>query len=158
MGLLPSILACSLLPCLAAAYPFYRSSQPYQYLDPEPCQGVCQSIHDPTIIRKDNKYYRFITGGRINIATAKSISGPWEEKGVLLENGQKIFANTTCDGDGVVGVDCFDVWVSEIEFCAEEGSLGDRGSFLQCSYLTTCRLLMLVKLVTLISLSTQCRK
>ncbi|KAF2205712.1 endo-1,5-alpha-L-arabinosidase [Delitschia confertaspora ATCC 74209] len=58
--------------------------------DPEFCSGGCTDVHDPNIIRKDGLYYRFTSFHNIAIATAESLSGPWEYQGALLEDGTMI--------------------------------------------------------------------
>lgn len=61
------------------------------YPEPEPCHGNCSWIHDPSILYEDGLYWRFSTSGNIAVATAPSLSGPWEYRGALLHNGTKIF-------------------------------------------------------------------
>ena len=62
------------------------------YADPLPCTGICDDTHDPSLIRRssDGTYYRFATGGGIDIHTAPSIQGPWVSAGVVLPNGSSI--------------------------------------------------------------------
>jgi hypothetical protein len=60
------------------------------YPDPEPCQGNCSWIHDPSIYYEDGTYWRFSTSGNIAVATAPSFGGPWEYQGALLSNGTSI--------------------------------------------------------------------
>ncbi|KAF1949539.1 Arabinanase/levansucrase/invertase [Byssothecium circinans] len=62
----------------------------HKYPNPEPCKGNCSWIHDPSIVKKGGKYYRFSTSGNIAIATAPAIEGPWTYQGALLTNGTKI--------------------------------------------------------------------
>lgn len=59
--------------------------------NPEPCTGWCfKDIRDPSVVLKDNTYYRFSTHGNFTIATAPSIAGPWTKKGAALHNGSMI--------------------------------------------------------------------
>jgi hypothetical protein len=69
-----------------------RASNNYTspYPDPEPCQGNCSWIHDPSIYYEDGTYWRFSTSGNIAVATAPSFGGPWEYQGALLSNGTRI--------------------------------------------------------------------
>ena len=62
------------------------------YADPLPCQGICNDTHDPSLIQRksDGTYYRFATGGGIDIHTAPTIEGPWMYAGVVLPNGSSI--------------------------------------------------------------------
>lgn len=82
---------CALTACTAS--PLLNSTYP----NPEPCTGNCTWVHDPSIIRKDSTYYRFSTSGNIAIATAPSLTGPWEYQGPLLENGTSITVNPSQD-------------------------------------------------------------
>lgn len=61
------------------------------YSSPGACSGACWS-HDPAVIQRssDGKYFRFSTGGGIEITTASSIAGPWTIQGKALPNGSKI--------------------------------------------------------------------
>ncbi|KAK4547494.1 hypothetical protein LTR36_001151 [Oleoguttula mirabilis] len=56
------------------------------------CTGNCTGgVHDPNVVlRDDGTYFRFTTNGRVNIATAKHISGPWTYKGAALPSGSTI--------------------------------------------------------------------
>ncbi|KAH7128705.1 glycosyl hydrolase [Dendryphion nanum] len=65
-------------------YTFNHSNSISNFPNPEPCTGNCTWVHDPSIIKKDNTYYRFSTSGNIALATAPSISGPWEYRGAIL--------------------------------------------------------------------------
>ncbi|KAF2732177.1 endo-1,5-alpha-L-arabinosidase [Polyplosphaeria fusca] len=76
--------------------------------NPEPCTGNCSWIHDPSVIRKDELYYRFSTSGNIAIATAPKLSGPWEYKGPLLDNGTSIHV-----------IDGQDVWAPDVSKVGE---------------------------------------
>ncbi|KAF8253939.1 putative arabinan endo-1,5-alpha-L-arabinosidase A [Wilcoxina mikolae CBS 423.85] len=60
---------------------------------PGACTGACQGVaHDPCVILRvsDGTYFRFSTGNRINIASAPSISGPWNLQGSAIPAGSKI--------------------------------------------------------------------
>lgn len=60
------------------------------YANPGPCSGSC-NVHDPALIRRsDGTYFRFSTGNRIQIATARSLAGPWTIKGSALPDGSTI--------------------------------------------------------------------
>ncbi|KAF2864605.1 glycosyl hydrolase [Massariosphaeria phaeospora] len=61
-----------------------------KFPNPENCTGNCSGVHDPSVIKKDGVYYRFSTSGNIAIATAPSLTGPWDYKGPLLEHGTSI--------------------------------------------------------------------
>jgi arabinan endo-1,5-alpha-L-arabinosidase len=76
------------------------------YSNPGACSGACWA-HDPAIIQRssDGKYYKFNTGGNIEIATATSLSGPWTLQGYVLTSGSSI------SNDG--SADC---WVRRILF------------------------------------------
>ena len=59
--------------------------------DPEPCSGNCSAIHDPSVVRcADGTWFRFSTNGNIAIASAPSLTGPWEYQGAMLPNGSEI--------------------------------------------------------------------
>ena len=64
----------------------------YGYADPMACSGVCNNAHDPALIRRDSdgRYYRFSTGGKIAIHSAKTINGPWTYLGAAIPAGSKI--------------------------------------------------------------------
>lgn len=61
------------------------------YANPGACSGACWS-HDPAVIQRtsDGVYFRFSTGGGIEITKATSISGPWTILGKALPSGSKI--------------------------------------------------------------------
>lgn len=61
------------------------------YANPGACTGACWA-HDPSVIQRtsDNLYFKFNTGGSIEIVTASSLTGPWTIKGYVLPNGSKI--------------------------------------------------------------------
>ncbi|KAK5123111.1 hypothetical protein LTR85_003309 [Meristemomyces frigidus] len=56
------------------------------------CTGNCSGgVHDPNVVRRDDgTYFRFTTNGRVNIATAPSISGPWTYRGAAIPEGSII--------------------------------------------------------------------
>jgi arabinan endo-1,5-alpha-L-arabinosidase len=62
------------------------------YADPMACSGVCTNAHDPALIRRDSdgRYYRFSTGGKIAIHSAKTINGPWTYLHAAIPAGSKI--------------------------------------------------------------------
>ncbi|KAI7208587.1 hypothetical protein KC333_g9087 [Hortaea werneckii] len=66
---------------------------------PEPCTGNCTGhVHDPSVVRRnDGKYFRFTTNGRINIATAPSMTGPWTYRCPALPKCSKINIKGKCD-------------------------------------------------------------
>ena len=55
---------------------------------PGACSGDCLAL-DPTIIQRssDGLYFRFGTGGGIQVATASNIKGPWESQPQVLNGG-----------------------------------------------------------------------
>ncbi|KAH9213431.1 putative arabinan endo-1,5-alpha-L-arabinosidase A [Leptodontidium sp. 2 PMI_412] len=61
------------------------------YSDPGACSGACWA-HDPAIIQRasDGNYYKFNTGGNMEIATATNLAGPWTLKGFVLTSGSSI--------------------------------------------------------------------
>lgn len=62
------------------------------YANPEACTGTCTNSHDPSIIRRssDGKYFKFATGGLIQIHTAPDISGPWTFACTMLNTAAKV--------------------------------------------------------------------
>lgn len=73
--------------------------------DPEPCQGNCTFIHDPSLVRRsDGTWFRFSTNGNIAIATATALTGPWEYVGAMLPQGSKIHV---VDGQQIWAPDVF---------------------------------------------------
>lgn len=61
------------------------------YPPPEPCTGWCfKEIRDPNVVYRDGTYYRFATANNFSIATAPSISGPWERQGHALPSGTTV--------------------------------------------------------------------
>lgn len=61
------------------------------YPPPEPCTGWCYyDLRDPNVVYKNGTYYRFTTHHNFTIATAPSITGPWERHGSALRNGSTI--------------------------------------------------------------------
>lgn len=61
------------------------------YSDPGACSGACWA-HDPAVIQRssDGLYFKFNTGGSIEIVTASSLAGPWTIQGVALSGGSII--------------------------------------------------------------------
>ncbi|PSN65954.1 endo-1,5-alpha-L-arabinosidase [Corynespora cassiicola Philippines] len=79
--------------------------------EPEPCTGNCTYIHDPALARRpDGTWLRFSTLGNIAIATAPSLTGPWEYEGAMLPEGTKI-------DTGIVGQE---LWAPDVFYVAEE--------------------------------------
>jgi arabinan endo-1,5-alpha-L-arabinosidase len=74
------------------------------YQDPEPCHGNCSWTHDPSIVYKDDVYWRFATSGNIAVSTARFLRGPWTYQGALLQNGTSIHLR-----------DDQDIWVRSAE-------------------------------------------
>lgn len=72
------------------------------YGEPGACSGSCWS-HDPAVMQRasDGVYFRFSTGGGIQITKSSSIAGPWTIEGYALADGSSI------DLDGNT-----DLWVS----------------------------------------------
>lgn len=79
------------------------------YANPLPCTGICNDTHDPSLIKRasDGTYYRFATGGGLDIHTAPTIEGPWVYAGVILPNGSKI-DNPGSDDAWAPDVHCVD--------------------------------------------------
>jgi hypothetical protein len=67
-----------------------RSELQGSYRNPETCRGNCSWIHDPSIVFKDEIYWRFSTNGNIAVHTANFLEGPWLYRGALLDNGTSI--------------------------------------------------------------------
>lgn len=61
------------------------------YAAPGSCTGACYA-HDPTVIQRasDGLYFKFNTGGGMEIVTSKSLTGPWSIQGKVLPGGTKI--------------------------------------------------------------------
>jgi arabinan endo-1,5-alpha-L-arabinosidase len=62
------------------------------YADPGACSSGCTNSHDPSIIRRasDGTYFRFSTGGTIQIHTAPDLSGPWAFACTMLPGAAKL--------------------------------------------------------------------
>ncbi|KAF2502326.1 hypothetical protein BU16DRAFT_5068 [Lophium mytilinum] len=94
----------SLLFSVLASLTFVAASplivrQRASFPNPEPCTGNCTGgIHDPSVIKRpDGKWYRLSTGGDIAIASAPSLTGPWEYLGAMLPGGPKIHVSDKQD-------------------------------------------------------------
>ncbi|KAL3426393.1 arabinan endo-1,5-alpha-L-arabinosidase A [Phlyctema vagabunda] len=85
--------ALSLVPVLGAALV-------QAYANPGACSGSCWS-HDPSVIQRtsDNAYYRFSTGGGLEITKATSLAGPWTSLGTVLPSGSKISVSGNSGSD-----------------------------------------------------------
>lgn len=60
------------------------------YPEPGACSGNCYA-HDPSMVkRSDGTYFRFNTGGGIQIYKANSIEGSWTYEGDALPSGSSI--------------------------------------------------------------------
>ena len=80
LGALSSVFAAPLEPRQAASFP-----------NPEPCNGNCSYIHDPSLVQgPDGTWFRLSTNGNIAIATAPDITGPWTYQGAMLPQGSSI--------------------------------------------------------------------
>jgi arabinan endo-1,5-alpha-L-arabinosidase len=68
------------------------------YANPGACSGHCWA-HDPSIIQRasDGLYFKFNTGGGIEIATSSSLTGPWTLQGYVLPSGSSINLNGNTD-------------------------------------------------------------
>ncbi|KUJ18108.1 putative arabinan endo-1,5-alpha-L-arabinosidase C [Mollisia scopiformis] len=113
------------------------------YSSPGACSGACWA-HDPAIAkRSDGTYFKFNTGGGIEIATASAIEGPWTLVGYsCLSSNVILNANNTFQApdvslvDGVYhlyyAVSTFGSQVSEIGLATsttlEPGSWTDLGA------------------------------
>lgn len=73
------------------------------YADPGACSGYCWT-HDPAVVKRasDGTYFRFATGGGIQVAKATSLSGSWTFEGEALPSGSSIALSGNTD-----------LWVSE---------------------------------------------
>ncbi|KAK5137405.1 hypothetical protein LTR08_008983 [Meristemomyces frigidus] len=88
---MPPLLTTTLLLLLLLSTSLLTTAQ-HTYPPPGACTGNCTgSVHDPSVVRRaDGTYFRFTTNGRINIATAPSIAGPWTYQGCALPHGSRI--------------------------------------------------------------------
>ena len=83
--------ALSYLPLLATSAPTSSSIAKRAFPDPGACSGDCGAVHDPNVVLSSSgTYYRFITFNEITIATATSISGPWNSQGPAIPGGSII--------------------------------------------------------------------
>ncbi|CAN8097780.1 unnamed protein product [Discula destructiva] len=72
---------------LAAFLPSLASAA---YANPGSCSGYCWA-HDPAVVKRaDGTYFRFSTGGGIQVAKATSLAGSWTYEGVALSSGSSI--------------------------------------------------------------------
>lgn len=73
------------------------------YADPGACSGYCWT-HDPAVVKRasDGTYFRFATGGGIQVAKSTSLSGSWTFEGEALPSGSSIALSGNTD-----------LWVSE---------------------------------------------
>ena len=85
----------------AAVVPFAQA-----YSDPGSCKGACWA-HDPAIMHResDGMYFKFNTGGFIEIATSSSLSGTWTLQGYVL-TADSIISNSGNDDLWV----CREIW------------------------------------------------
>lgn len=62
------------------------------FANPLSCSGTCTDTSDPSLIRRtsDGTWFRFSTGGGIDIYSASSVQGPWSSVGKVLESGSSI--------------------------------------------------------------------
>jgi arabinan endo-1,5-alpha-L-arabinosidase len=74
---------------LVAATPIHPRA-PAAWPSPEPCTGNNSYIHDPSIIKKGDTWYRFSTIDNILIANAPSLNGPWTYQQKMLPQGSII--------------------------------------------------------------------
>lgn len=76
------------------------------YANPGACSGTCVNTHDPAVIRRsDGTYFRFSTGGTIQIHTAPEITGPWTFACTMLGDAAKL---TVTDNPGT------DLWAPDV--------------------------------------------
>jgi hypothetical protein len=68
------------------------------YANPGACSGHCWA-HDPSVIQRasDGLYFKFNTGGGIEIATSSSLTGPWTLQGYVLPSGSSITLSGNTD-------------------------------------------------------------
>ncbi|CAK4030106.1 glycoside hydrolase family 43 [Lecanosticta acicola] len=100
------------------------------YSDPGACSGVCGNTHDPSIIqRSDGRYFRFSTGGLIQIHTAPSISGPWTFACEMLSKAARLQVENNKGTDlwapdvSLVG-DVYYVYYSVSYFASQNSGIG----------------------------------
>lgn len=88
------MLGLLLLGLLSVATALPSALRKRDYAAPGACSGDCQGdLHDPAVVYNgQGTYYRFVTHGNIQIATAPSISGPWSTQGAALPEGSMIHA------------------------------------------------------------------
>lgn len=69
------------------------------FSNPLSCSGICTDTHDPSLIRRssDGTYFRFATGGGLDIHTADSLLGPWTLAGQVLPSGSSIDNSGSAD-------------------------------------------------------------
>ncbi|KAL4758726.1 uncharacterized protein BDW70DRAFT_162256 [Aspergillus foveolatus] len=96
---------------------FLLSGSLAQYSNPGACSGDCWA-HDPGFYQRvsDGRYYRFSTGGGIQIHASDNLEGPWEAVGEALPGGSIVdhagSTNLWCvwpcftlDKPGSIGID-----------------------------------------------------
>lgn len=78
------------------------------YANPMACSGTCTDTHDPSLIRRvsDGVYYRFATGGGIDIYSASTLLGPWALQGSVLGS-----AGSSIDNAGSK-----DAWAPDVHY------------------------------------------
>lgn len=76
-----ALLGLAALPSLSSA----------AYAEPGACSGYCWT-HDPAVVKRasDGTYFRFATGGGVQVAKATSLSGSWTFVGEALPGGSSI--------------------------------------------------------------------
>lgn len=86
------------------------------------CSGSCYGVsHDPNIVKNAaGTYYRFSTGGGINIATASSIAGPWTLQGQALDSSTDRTYNLTPPSCGWIRIASY-LRVNIYAHCADKG-------------------------------------
>lgn len=96
-------LAAFLFTLITSLLPFVSGD----YAAPGACSGNCFA-HDPSLIRRssDGTYFRFNTGGGVQIYKADSLEGEWTYEGDALPGGSSI------DLDGNT-----DLWVGSSFVC-----------------------------------------
>lgn len=82
----------SILPRLLLLLTAAAEASAQTFPNPQPCSGVCDYVHDPSVVirQSDGTYFRFATSEGIQIATAPSLQGPWTSDGSVLPNGSEI--------------------------------------------------------------------
>lgn len=106
------------------------TARSYAYSNPEACSGTCTNTHDPSVVRRsDGTYFRFSTGGLVQIHTAPAISGPWTFKCEMLSGSSKLTVGSNAGTDlwapdvSLVG-DTYYVYYTVSSFGTQNSAIG----------------------------------